>query len=132
MDNKELVKSYYEKLWNEHDKSLIDTLLSDDISFHGSLGLTCNGKEAFKEYMSTVESAIPNLYHGIETIVAEGNQVVVRAVYNGIHTGKLFEFEATNNRIRYNGASFFTIKDGKISSIWVLGDLKSLYEQLSN
>ncbi len=82
--------------------------------------------------MSTIESAIPNLYHRIETIVAEGNQVVVRAVYNGIHTGKLFEFEATNNRIRYNGASFFTVKDGKISSIWVLGDLKSLYEQLSN
>ena len=132
MDNKKLVQTYYEKLWNEHNKSYIETLLSDEISFHGSLGLTTNGKKEFEEYMNTVETGIPNLYHGIETIVAEGNQVVVRAIYNGTDSGKLFEFEATNNRISYNGASFFTIKNGKITSIWVLGDLKSLYEQLSS
>ena len=132
MDNKKLVQTYYEKLWNEHDKSYIETLLSDDISFHGSLGVTTNGKKEFEEYMNMVEIGVPNLYHGIETMVAEGNQVVVRAVYNGIHSGKLFDYEATNNRIRYNGASFFTIKNGKISSIWVLGDLKSLYEQLGS
>ncbi|MCG3718152.1 ester cyclase [Aliarcobacter butzleri] len=31
----------------------------------------------------------------------------------------------------YNGASFFKFKDGKIIDIWVLGDLKTLIQQLS-
>jgi predicted ester cyclase len=132
MNNKELVKAYYEKLWNEQDKSYIDKILDDDINFHGSLNISTKGKKEFEEYMDMILTGIPNLYHGIEVMVAEGNNVVVRAVYNGTHEGKLFDFEATNNRIRYDGASFFTIKEGKIKTIWVLGDLKSLYSQLTS
>jgi predicted ester cyclase len=131
MNNKELVKAYYEKLWNDQDKSYIDKILDDDISFHGSLNISTHGKKEFESYMDMILGGIPNLYHGIEVMVAEGNNVVVRALYNGIHAGKLFDYEATNNRIRYDGASFFTIKDGKIKTIWVLGDLKSLYSQLT-
>jgi predicted ester cyclase len=56
--------------------------------------------------------------------------VAARALYNGTHQGKLMEFEATNNRIRYHGASFFQMKEDKIFDIWVLGDLNTLYEQL--
>jgi steroid delta-isomerase-like uncharacterized protein len=131
MNNKELVKAYYEELWNNQDKSYIDKILADDIAFHGSLDVNTNGKKEFEEYMDMILSAIPNLYHGIELMVAEGNTVVVRAIYNGTHSGKLFNYEPTNNRIQYNGASFFTIKDSKIKSIWVLGDLNSLYQQVS-
>ncbi|MBD3824746.1 MAG: ester cyclase, partial [Epsilonproteobacteria bacterium] len=70
MTNKELVISYYENLWNKQDKSYIDKILSDDIAFHGSLNLSTNGKKEFSEYMDMITTAIPNLYHGIETIVA--------------------------------------------------------------
>lgn len=131
MTNKELVKSYYDDLWNKQDKSYIDKILADDVVFHGSLNISTNGKKEFEEYMDMILSAIPHLYHGIELMVAEGNNVVVRALYNGTHEGKLFDYEATHNRIRYSGASFFGIKEGKIKSIWVLGDLNSLYKQLT-
>lgn len=77
-----------------------------------------------------ITKAIPNLYHSIEAIVSDENQVAARAVYNGTHQGKLLNFEPTNNRIRYQGASFFQIRDGKIYDIWVLGDLNTLYKQL--
>lgn len=131
MTNKELVKSYYEDLWNKQDKSYVDKIFADDFEFHGSLNISTHGKKEFEDYMTMILSAIPNLYHGIELMVSEGNTVVVRAIYNGTHEGKLFDYEPTNNRIRYNGASFFTIKDGKIKNIWVLGDLNSLFKQLT-
>lgn len=128
--NKELINSYYENLWNNKDKSYIDKLLSEDIVFRGSLGIQTVGKKAFEEYFDMITGAISNLYHGVETMVAENNQVAARAVYNGKHTGRLMDFEPTNNRIRYNGASFFQIENGKIKEIWVLGDLNTLYKQL--
>lgn len=128
--NKQLVKAYYEKLWNEHDKSYIDTLFDDEIIFKGSLGIESIGKEAFEAYFDMVTLAIPNLYHAVEEVIEEGDRVVARAWYSGRQTGKLFNFEPSNKKIKYNGASFFRIEDGKIKSIWVLGDLHTLYKQI--
>lgn len=128
--NTEIVQSYYENLWNQKDKVYMDKLLDENVVFRGSLGIDTQGKKGFEEYFDMITAAIPNLYHGVETIVAQDNSVAARAVYNGTHKGKLFDFEPTNNRIKYNGASFFTIENGKIKDIWVLGDLNALYKQL--
>ena len=129
--NKKIVESYYENLWNKKDKSYINKLFHDNFVFRASLGIEVVGKKEFENYFDMITTAIPNLYHGIETIIEEGPQVAVRAVYNGTHAGKLLDFEPTNKRIRYNGASFFQIEQGKIKSVWVLGDLNSLYKQLT-
>ncbi|AXH13761.1 hypothetical protein CRU99_08900 [Malaciobacter mytili] len=128
--NKELVKLYYDELWNKQNKEYIDILFDDNITFHGSLDIQTTGKKEFEEYMDKILEGIPNLYHGVELMVNEGNVVAVRAVYNGTHKGKIFEYEATNKRIKYNGASFFKFDNGKIVDIWVLGDLANLLKQL--
>jgi predicted ester cyclase len=131
LTNKELVKLYYDELWNKQNKEYIDILFDDNITFHGSLDISVVGKEKFKEYMDTILTGIPNLFHSIITMVCEDNTIAVKALYNGRHTGKLFNYEASNNKIVYNGASFFKFKDGKIIDIWVLGDLNNLTKQLS-
>ena len=128
--NKELIFSYYENIWNKQDKSYIDKLFDDNIVFHGSLDIEAHGKKEFEEYFDMIITAIPNLYHAVELMLCEDNNVSARAIYNGTHKGKLMNFEPTNNKIRYNGASFFKIENGKIIDIWVLGDLNSLYKQL--
>lgn len=127
---KKLVKNYYEELWNKGNKDYIDILFDDDITFHGSLNIETKGKKEFESYMDNVLTGIPNLYHGVEVLIEENETIAVRAIYNGVHKGKLFEYEATGNRIKYNGASFFKFKNEKIIDIWVLGDLVSLQEQL--
>lgn len=130
--NKELVHLYYNELWNNQNKDYIDILFTDDIEFHGSLNIETSGKKMFENYMDTILTGIPNLFHGIETLVDDGNSIVVKAIYNGTHSGKIFDYEPTNNRIKYYGASFFKFEDGKIKSIWVLGDLANLHKQLAS
>ncbi|RXJ86073.1 ester cyclase [Arcobacter sp. CECT 8985] len=130
--NEDIVKDYYEYLWNKQNKEYIDILFDDDIEFHGSLGVQTKGKKEFEEYMDSILTGIPNLYHGVEILIKEDDRIAVRAVYNGTHKGRLLNFEATNNRIKYNGASFFKFRDGKIIEVWVLGDLASLLKQIEN
>lgn len=131
LTNKELVYLYYEELWNKGKKEYVDILFSEEISFYSSLGISCNGKKEFLEYMDLILLAIPNLFHSVIEIICESDSIAVRALYNGRHTGQLFEYKASNNKIVYNGASFFKFKDGKIIYIWVLGDLNNLTKQLS-
>jgi len=132
ISKKDIVKKYYEELWNKQNRDYIDTLLDDNIKFHGSLNIQTFGKKAFEEYMNLVLKGIPNLYHGIEIMVEENETIAVKAIYNGTHSGELLNYKATNNRIKYSGASFFKFKDNKIESIWVLGDLTTLKRQLEN
>lgn len=131
--NKELVRLYYEELWNKKNKIIINEIFNDNITFHGSLGIEVVGKKEFENYMNMIFEGIPNLFHSIVHMVVdnENDSIAVRALYNGKHSGKLFEYEASNKNIVYNGASFFKFADGKIIDVWVLGDLNSLIKQLN-
>ncbi len=126
---KELVNRYYE-MWNSQEFDLADKILDQNLRFHGSIGIDTAGIEDFKNYAKTILEAFPNLYHAPEIMISENNRVAVYVTYRATHKGKLFEYEPSNNRINYVGASFFTIKDSKIYDINVLGDRYSLYNQI--
>jgi predicted ester cyclase len=127
--NKQLINDYYE-MWNTADFDQAASLLSPQIRFRGSLGITTEGIDGFVAYAKMILHAFPNLYHAAEIVVSEGEQAAVYVSYTGTHRGKLFDFEPTQNRISYSGASFFRFKDGKITDIKVLGDLHTLYGQI--
>jgi predicted ester cyclase len=129
---KQLIEEYYDVIWNEKKLSEANKFLHSTITFRGSLGMRVEGINGFCDYAKMLFGAFPNLYHVIEDVVVEGDKAAVRVVYTGTHTGKLFGFEPTGNRIRYSGASFFKFENDKIIDIWVLGDLNALYGQLTN
>jgi len=129
---KQIIEEYYDVIWNEKKLDQANKFLHSTITFRGSLGMRVEGINGFCDYAKMLFSAFPNLYHVIEDVVIEGDKAAVRVVYTGTHTGKLFGFEPTGNRIRYSGASFFKFENDKIIDIWVLGDLNALYGQLSN
>ncbi|MCX6052787.1 MAG: ester cyclase [Campylobacterales bacterium] len=129
--NKQLVAKYYD-MWNLHDFSKAETIFSDTLRFRGSLGIETVGIEDFKKYANTILTAFPNLYHATEIVIGENAQVAVYVSYTGTHKGKLFEYEPTENRINYSGASFFTIRNEKITDIKVLGDRYALYNQIKS
>ncbi len=130
MNNKELIREYYE-MWNSQDFSKADTLLDPDVRFRGSLDITANGIEGFKEYANMLMTAFPNLYHAVEITVQENDLGAVYVTYTGTHKGPIFNYAPTGNRICYSGASFFQFRGNKIVSINVLGDLNSLHKQLA-
>ncbi len=130
MNTKELIRSYYD-MWNSKDFSDADRLLDPDIRFRGSLDITANGIQGFKEYAGLLTIAFPNLYHAIEIMVVEEPMAAAYVTYTGTHEGQLFEYAPSGRRICYSGASFFLCKHGKISSINVLGDLNALNKQLA-
>ena len=128
---KQIIEEYYETIWNEKKLDQAHKFVHSTITFRGSLGMRVEGINGFCDYAQMFFGAFTNLYHVIEDVVVEGDKAAVRLVYSGIHTGKLFGFEPTGNRVRYSGACFFKFEDEKIVDAWVLGDLNALYGQLN-
>lgn len=131
MTNRELIAKYYH-MWNSKEFDIADEICAKDIRFRGSLDITANGIDGFKEYANLRTKAFPNMYHAVEMSVYEGNMVALYITYSGTHEGEIFDYPPTHKRISYSGAAFFHIKDSKIVSINVLGDLNSLHKQLSD
>jgi hypothetical protein len=48
--NKALVRAFYYRLWNQWDFAAANMLLSEDIVFRGSLGVTKTGHRGFIDY----------------------------------------------------------------------------------
>ncbi len=129
-ENKKLIHTFYTRLWNRWDMACVPEILSEDISFRGSLGDEKRGHRGFIDYVEFIRAAFPDFHNTVEELIAEGDTVVARLTYRGTHAGPLFGVPASGNRIEYAGVAIFRIDGGKIADVWVLGDRHALIGQL--
>jgi steroid delta-isomerase-like uncharacterized protein len=127
----ELVRRFYEDLWNRWDDAAVDDVLSERFAFRGSLGTETIGREGWRKYRDTVRAGARDFHNEVITLVVDGQAAATRLLYTGTHCGPLAGVEATGRRFSYAGAAFFTSDGERLTSAWVLGDLTDLQEQLS-
>jgi uncharacterized protein len=126
-----LVVRWYEEMWNRWDYAAVDELVAPAISFRGSLGKAISGREAFKEYMRSVQSAFPDFRNHVDELVVDDYKAAVRLTYSGTHRGELLGLKPTGRAVSYAGAAFLEVESGRFIRGWVLGDVAGLQEQLS-
>ena len=128
--NASLIQHFYRDMWNQFDTSIIPDLFVGDLRFRGSLGQDRYGYAELREYVEFVQRAFPDFHNHIEDMVSEGDRSFVRLTYSGTHQGELFGIPATGKRIEYSGAALFSFRGDRIATVWVLGDMYSLLQQL--
>jgi len=128
--NKNLIRRFFDEMWNPWDFAKADELLAPGIVFQGTLGSELRGRDAFRAYMRKVQSAFPDFHNSILEMTVEDDRVVARTFYRGTHRGEIFGLAPTGKSISYAGAAFFRIRDKQVIEGWVLGDLLGLLRQL--
>jgi predicted ester cyclase len=131
VNHKTIVDSFYENIWNRHDKTFIPTLLVEDFSFRGSLGQVRHGHAEFAAYVDFIHAALGNYQCDILDLVDDGNKTFARMLFSGIHKGDFFDYQPTLMRVEWAGAALFTFDRKKIADLWVLGDVQGLLAQLA-
>jgi steroid delta-isomerase-like uncharacterized protein len=126
----ELVERFYNVVWNNADEAAAKSLLDAPFRFRASLGPELHGPDGFIAYMRSVHAALEGFTCHIEEIVAADHHVAARLSFHGAHRGKFFGVEPTGREIRWSGAAFFKTRGGKITELWVLGDVEAVRRQL--
>lgn len=129
--NLRLVDLWYRRMWNNWDKTAIAEICHEDIVFRGSLGEEVKGHAGVAQYMDRIRAAFPDFLNVIEDTISENDKVFARLTYRGTHQGTVLGFAPTGKRVTYVGAAVFTVRKNKIASVWVLGDLYNLVQQLT-
>jgi predicted ester cyclase len=128
--HKEQVRDFYEVIWNAHNKTAIPSLLHEHFVFRGSLGHQTQGYDGFADYVDMLHGALGDYRCIVEELVSEGDKVFAKLSFTGIHQGDFLGYAPTQQRVSWSGCALFSFEGDRIAELWVLGDLKSLEEQL--
>jgi steroid delta-isomerase-like uncharacterized protein len=128
---RELVERFYHVVWNQADEAEAGKILSPDFRFRASLGPELRGPGGFIAYLRSVHAALQNFVCIIEEVIETDDRAAARMSFRGTHRAKFFGVEPTGREIRWAGAAFFTVRDGQISELWVLGDVEAVRRQLT-
>jgi predicted ester cyclase len=127
---KEAVRIFYKELWDHADKSLIPQLFHPDFTFRGSLGPTLVGHEQFAGYVDYVTGALGNYTSDILALVEDGNQVMGKLRFHGIHRKEMFGVPPSGRHVWWHGTPLFSFDGGKVRDLRVLGDIHQLTARL--
>jgi steroid delta-isomerase-like uncharacterized protein len=125
-----LVRRFYGDLWNRWDDTAVEQVLSEDFTFRGSMGTHTQGRDGWRGYRDAIRRGAPDFRNEITELITDGQRAAARLSYTGHHAGPLAGLAATGRRFEFTGAGFFTARDSRLASAWVLGDLDGLRRQL--
>lgn len=126
-NNKTLVTSFIEEVFNEHNMSAVDKYYAQDfIQHHPQVG---NGSEGFKQYFGPFFEAFRDSHTAIEHMIAEDNLVMAFLNTTATQTGEYLGAPPTNKTIVLRSADLFRIQDGIIVEHWDVVDSLNLLNQ---
>ncbi len=106
------------------------SVLHADFTFRGSLGDEKRGHDGFAEYVEMVHTPLGDYRCVVEELVEEGDRVFAKMSFGSVHKNRFMGYEHSGKRLRWTGCALFAFRGRKIADLWVLGDLKSLADQL--
>lgn len=128
------VAPYEQKLvegFNSGNASVADEVFHKDCIIH------INGNaqrdlsvDAFKQMVSGLLAAFPDLHFTIDDQFAEGNKYSTRWTATGTNTGPFGDLPATGKEIKIEGLIIDLVVDGKVARRWELWDQMAMMQQL--
>jgi predicted ester cyclase len=88
--------------------------------------------ERLAKHIDEIEAAFPSYEIIIEDLLAEGDKVVVRGEFQGIHRGPFAGIEPTGKSVSAGLIIIYAIASGRIVDHWMQFDLFTLLQQLQS
>ncbi len=82
------------------------------------------------QYGAMMFAAFPDGRHILSEVIAEGDRVVTRGIFKGIHQGILMGIPATGKQVTFSVIHIDRVEKGKIVEHWGQGDVQELMRQL--
>ncbi len=124
--NKEAVRRLYEDILNTGKLDLLNQIIAEE--YVGISGQ--KGPSAFAEPIRELRLGFPDIRYTVEDLVAEGDRVVVKWIWRGIHTGPFRGFAASEKQVANHGIAIFQFKDDKIVQSWIETDRLGFLQQI--
>ena len=132
-ENKQLVRRWFEEVWNKGRVDAIDEMFAEDGIAHGLSDDPSNpikGPTGFKPFHTVFRDAFPTMMIVVEDVIAEGDKVAARCSVRAKHEGEFMGRAATGAPVDFTGITIVRIYNGKIVEAWNNFDFMVLHKQV--
>ena len=130
--NDQLLRQFFEEVWNRKNEAAIDAILAPDCVAYGlpDPDAVLRGPEAFKQLHRMFVGAFPDIQIAVLDVIAAGDRVAARWRATGTHLGGHLGFPATGKPVTLDGATIAIIRAGRMQEGWNMMDMGHLFESL--
>jgi predicted ester cyclase len=130
--NSDLIRQWFEEVWNQGREATIDDLCTKAAVGHGQTpdGSDIVGPDHFRQFWKAFRAAITAIHFEIHQTIEEGEMVIARWTIKMKHTGPFLGIAPTAKPITATGMSMMRFLDGKIVEAWDNWDQLALMAQL--
>jgi len=133
-ENKAIVQRILSEFWLGGNLAVLDELLAPDCINHEQSNPEQRGKAACKQWANDVRLVNRRGFADYditsEDIVAEGDKVVKRWVFQGTHSGEFAGIPPTGKRVTMRGITLYRLAQGRVSEMYWNYDVFGLLQQL--
>jgi len=125
----------HQRIWiealNRGDVSVADAVFSPDCVFHiTGVAAPLRGPGAWKEMVTGLLAAFPDLRFTVEQQIVQGDRVAFRWRAEGTHTGPLGAVPPTGKAMAVDGLIIDHLENGKVRERWEQWDQSLMLQQL--
>jgi steroid delta-isomerase-like uncharacterized protein len=131
MNTTDVVRRFFAEAVEKGDLGVVDELVAPE--FSGRFPISpepLTGPEGYRQVVTTLRTAFPDLTAHVEEIVADGERVIVVIEARGTHNGDLLGVPPTGNTVSWPVVHVMGVRDKQIVSDWVIFDRLDLMAQL--
>lgn len=121
MEARELIETWFDRLWRRRDASVIERMRDDGAASHG-LGDRPMSNADFRAMHARFCEIFETIDVTIERFVEQGDQVAMTLRFRGM--------TKRGTRVAVRGAAFARVVDGRITESENLWDIAGMLEQL--
>jgi steroid delta-isomerase-like uncharacterized protein len=129
-ENKALIREIIEEVWNKGDLAAVDRYFAPDYVDHTPFPGQGPGPEGYRQVVTAIRDAFPDLHLTLEDILGEGDKVAFRYTMGGTHQGDFMGIPPTGNPFSVGGMIIARIAEGKAVERWANLNTLSLMQQL--
>ena len=125
MSTSELIKQWYEEVWNKANENFIDEMMHKDIIVHGldPTGTT-KGIDNFKTFYKNFRNSFPSVHVDVQALAANDEYATAWCHVTAKHN--------KGNNVSFTGLSVGKYKEGKLVEGWNSFDFLKMYQQLGH
>lgn len=129
-ENKAIMNRFVEEVINRRNLAAADEIVAEDFVELDPLPGQEQGREGLKQVIAMLFAAFPDLWWTVEEQIAEGDKVVSRFIWSGIHKGHFMGIPPTGNQVTVKGVVIDRVVEGKFVESRILMDNLGMMQQL--
>ena len=119
-----------DEVGNKGDLDVVDEILDTEYVSHNPAGADITGPEEYKQFISGLRTAFPDLRFIIDDRFTKEDKVVARWTAHGTHKEEFMGIAPTSKEVTVTGLVIHRFAGGKIQETWEAYDALGLMQQL--